>query len=181
MYDDEDEEDEEGELNTEAVRREGAEETRGKDERAFYDDLAKKEDERHNAMRADLRKRSLATGELRQKLRHKQADVDAIAMKIRIEQDRIDYEQKKIYRIHSGDTTSMSDEVPVLPIPILSKDIKTSSTDVSSEFSIERAQMHVKQLETEKEEAEKELKIKLDSLHEEERALSQLEHALMRM
>ncbi len=173
MYDDEDDDDEEEidlEQDAEVVRREGAEEARGKDERAFYDDLAKKEDERHNAMRKDLQKRSLALGELRQKLRHTQVEVDAIAVKISVEEDRIDLERKKVYQ-HTGDT-------PVL-IPILSKDILPDGA--SSEFSIERAQAHVKQLQVQKAEAEKELKEKLMYLHEEERALSQLEHTIVRM
>ncbi len=173
MYDDEDDDEEDEidlERDEETLRRETAESTRGKDERVFYDDLAKKEDERHSAMRRDLAKRSLALGELRQKLRHKKTEIDAIAVKISIEEDRVDFEQKKAYR-NTGDAQAA--------IPILSKDI--TSDDVSSEFSVERAQAHIKQLQEEKIAEEHLLKEKLVHLHDEERVLSQLEHTIVRM
>ncbi len=183
MYDDEDD-DEEDEIDVaidaETSRREEAEVSRGKEDRAFYDGLAKTEDERHNAMRVDMQKRSLAVGELRQKLRHKEAELRVLEMKITMEEDIIDYEKKKKYRSAALDTPVVPG-VPVVaaPIPILTKDIDPKDGD--GEFSVERAEAHIKQLHSEKKEFEKGLKEMKDNLNEEERALSQMQHQLMRM
>lgn len=183
MYDDEEEDDDDqGEigLDAETLRREEAEVTRGKETRTFYDDLAKKEDERHNAMRLDMQRRSLAAGELRQKLRNKETEMHALLLKIGIEEDRIDYEKKKAYRSGGGDAIPVGEAaVRSAPIPILSKDI--DAKDAEQEFSVERAEIHIKQLQGERSELEKVLKEMKDRLNEEERALSQLQHQLVRM
>lgn len=183
MYDDEDDEDDdEGEIGVDAetVRREEAEVAQGKASRAFYDDLAKKEDDRHNAMRLDMQQRALAAGELRQKLRNKETELHALELKIAIEEDRIDYEKKKAYRLGGGETVAPGDEtVRPTPIPILSKDIEAKDAD--QEFSVEHAEIRIKQLQGEKLELEKVLREMKERLNEEERALSQLQHQLVRM
>ena len=179
--DEDDEQDEAG--NAETLRRETAEQARGKEDRSFYDNLAKQEDERHNAMRKDKNHRSLLVGEARQKLRHKDAEVKALGLKIQMEEDRIVFEQKKAYR---NDATLPSDvATPPLVrlepevIPILSRDIDPK--DMDEEFSIERAQAHIKQLKEQKAELDKVVAEMRAKLSEEERALSQLEHQIMRM
>lgn len=184
MYDDEDGDDDEDEIDiakdAETLRREEAEVSRGKSDRAFYDNLAKTEDERHNAMRVDMQKRSLAVGELRQKLRHKEADMRMLEMKITSEEDIIDYEKKKKYRSGASGVSAIPGEaVAAQPIPILTKDIDPK--DGGEEFSVERAEAHIKQLQSEKMEFEKHLREMRENLNEEERALSQLQHQLMRM
>ena len=183
MYDDEDDDDEdEGEigLDAETVRREEAEVVQGKASRAFYDDLAKKEDDRHNAMRLDMQQRALAAGELRQKLRNKETELHALQLKITIEEDRIDYEKKKAYRLGGGESIATGDGATrSVPIPILSKDV--DAKDADQEFSVEHAEIHIKQLQSEKLELEKVLSGMKEHLNEEERALSQLQHLLVRM
>lgn len=183
MYDDEDDDEEEAELDIETARREGAEVSRGKEERAFYDDLAKKEDERHNAMRADLAKRSIGAGELRQKLRHKQAEIDAIAAKISIEEERIALEGKKAYQSGAKEqgVSAPAGDVAIVNTEASETLVNPEELAATAEFSVERAAMHVKQLQAEMRERQQELDKELDSLHEEERALSQLQHAIMRM
>lgn len=179
MYDDDEFDDEESEVDPEEVRRDDAEVARGKDERAFYDGLAKAEDERHNAMRKDFAKRSLVAGEMRQKLRHKQQEIDAIAMKIQAEEDLIAFEQKKAYRSASMNPNISMSDVGEPATVVSTKDAREK--EATAEFSVERALMHVKQLQGEKSALEVELREKLDALHEEERALSQLQHTLLRM
>ena len=92
MMDEFDEEDEDTELALAASHRarDEAFHQRGIEDRAFYDDLAKKEDERHNAMKKDIAQRSLELGELRQKLRHRDTALRTIQNEIAIERDRID-------------------------------------------------------------------------------------------
>lgn len=184
MYDDEDDEYEDDEeenfaANVEAARREDAEATRGKDERDFYDGLAKQEDVKHNAMRVEMQKRLLSLGELRQKLRHKEAELRTLESKIRVEEERIEYEAKKAYRSGTDDALEVSKEEIALPIPILSKDI--DKNDVGVEFSIERAKANTKQLEEEKVELGKVIKHMSIEISDEARALSQLQHSLLRM
>ncbi len=191
MYDDDDddEEDDEDEIDlekdAETLRREGAEGVRGIEDRAFYDNLAKKEDDRHNAMRKDVQKRTLAVQEIRQKVRHQETEVKTFAEKIRVEEERILFEQHKTYR---KDAQAISGGVPVeapaIPeqpevIPILSRDILRSSVD--EEFSIERATAHIKQLEEERSTLAKVVVEMRAQLSEEERSLSQLEHQVARM
>ena len=188
MYDDdefdEDEDEISAEKDAETERREVAEGTRGIEDRAFYDDLAKKEDDRHNAMRKDKQKRTLLVGEMRQKLRHKDAEVRTLLQKIQVEEDRIIFEQKKAYRkdakeIVDGVVIERPTPPPGEAIPILTKDIDPKYLD--EEFSIERAQAHIKQLKEEKVELEKVVAEMRAKLNEDERALSQIEHQIMRM
>ena len=182
MYDDKDDEedDDEGEigLGTEMARRESAEIARGQEDRAFSDGLAKQEDDRHNAMRKDIAKRALVVGELQQKLRHKQAELRILEQSVVAEQDIIDYETKKSYRMdaHTREETPLLDSVE--PIPILTRDIPQKD---NTEFSIERAEAHVKQLISQKDDMAKVLGDMTSHLNEEERALSQLNHKIMRM
>ncbi len=183
MYDDEDEDDDEGEigLDAEASRRDSAEVARGQADRAFSDGLAKQEDDRHNAMRKDIARRALIVGELQQKLRHKQAKLRILEQAIVAEQDIIDYENKKAYRKGAQDvetTASVEHETEAEVIPILTRDIPQKD---NAEFSIERAEAHVKQLVSEKDDMAKVLGEMTAHLHEEERALSQLNHSIMRM
>lgn len=180
MYDDEEEDDDEGEigLDTEIARRESAEITRGQEDRAFSDGLAKQEDERHNAMRKDIAKRALVVGELQQKLRHKQAELRILEQAIVAEQDIIAYETKKAYRRGAHSPEDESPDTAGEPIPILTRDIPQKD---NTEFSIERAEAHVKQLVSQKDDMAKVLADMAEHLHEEERALSQLNHAIMRM
>ena len=121
---------------------------RGKDERAFYDGLAKKEDERHNAMRADMKKRLLSLGELRQKLRRKQAELHTIEMGIMEAQGIIDFEAKKAYRMDPGAIGADEGLTPAPAIPILSKDIGADETN--KEYTLSRVQSNIKQLQEEK-------------------------------
>lgn len=184
MYDDEDDEYEDDEEenfaeNAEAARREDAELTRGKDERVFYDGLAKQEDVKHNAMRVEMQKRSLTLGDLRQKLRHKEAELRTLESKIGAEEERIEYEARKAYRAGTGDVVEVSKEEITRPIPILSKDI--DKNDVGVEFSIERARANMKQLESEKVELDSVIKNMTIEISDEARALSQLQHSLLRM
>ena len=179
MYDDE-EDDDEGEigLDTELARRESAEITRGQEDRAFSDGLAKQEDERHNAMRKDIARRALVVGELQQKLRHKQAELRVLEQAIVAEQDIIDYETKKAYRKGAQTIEGEVEESEAEVIPILTRDIPQKD---NAEFSIERAEAHVKQLVSQKDDMAKVLADMAGHLHEEERALSQLNHTIMRM
>ena len=189
MYDDEDDDDDDldeidTEINSETLRREDAESVRGIEDRAFYDNLAKKEDERHNEMRKDKQKRTLAVGEMRQKMRHKDAEAKALEMKIRLEEDRIVFEQKKAYRrdakeILGGAPVERVQSEVKEKIPILSRDIDPK--DVDEEFSIERAQAHIKQLREQKVELDKVIAQMRAKLSDEERTLSQLEHQVARM
>ena len=174
-----DDDDEEEELpNPEDERRDEAEKTRGKDERAFYDGLAKAEDAKHDAMRKDYQKRQLVAGEIRQKLRHEQTAIDAITAKIALERERIDAEQRKKYRADAQNI--VTDDTP--PPVVTEGDVNAPEKDVDSpEFLIDLATSHIKQLEEEKETLERELKKKLEVLHEEERALSQIQYKLARM
>ena len=190
MYDDDEfgDEEDDDEISEAQVaeddRRVAAEGTRGIEERAFYDDLAKREDEKHNALRKDKQRRTLLVGEARQKLRHKEAEVTALAQKIHIEEDRMALEKKRLYRKNAKDIVDgvvVEEPVRAEPevIPILSRDI--APNDMDEEFSIERAEIHIKQLGEQKAELEKvvaEMKMKLN---EDERALSQIEHQIMRM
>ena len=163
----------------EEERREEAERARGKEERAFYDGLAKAEDAKHDAMRKDYQKRSLVAGEMRQKLRHEQMAIDAIALRIAQEQERIDTELQKKYRkeaqVHDGEVVA-----PITP-PQDDGGEESKDEGASLEFSIDLATNHIKQLEDEKASLEREHKKKLDELHEEERALSQIQYKLSRM
>lgn len=179
MYDDEyDEDEEESAGDAEDLRSEEFNTQRGKDDRAFYDDLAKKEDERHNAMRADIKKRSLVLGELEQKLRHKKTELRTLEMKIAEEKNAIDAAEKKVYRTTVG-VSDGDERVQAEVIPILSRDIgKESSTD---EFSVSRALANIKQLEAEKAALESVISEMAVTVSEEERALSQLQHTLLRM
>ncbi|KKU79811.1 MAG: EF hand domain protein [Parcubacteria group bacterium GW2011_GWA2_47_7] len=178
--DDDDEDEEEDGTDPETERRADAEVARGKNDRAFYDNLAKEEDARHNAMRVDLQKRSLAVGELRQKLHHKESELRELSMKITIEEDRIDYEKKKAYRRGVGDIAdTVGGQTHIESTPILSKDIDPK--DIDEEFSVERAEAHIKQMKSEKIELEEVLRDMLEHMHKEERALSQLQHQLIRM
>ena len=184
MYDDEDDdeyEDDEDESmqDAETLRREEAATASGKDERKFYDGLAAQEDAKHNAMRAEMQKRALTLGDLRQKLRHKEAELHTLESKIRTEEERIEYEAKKAYRSGTGGVAETSpDEIP-RTIPILLKDIDRD--DVGVEFSIERARANMKQLESEKIALDKVIKDMNIAISDEARALSQLQHSLLRM
>lgn len=172
MYDDEYDD----EFDSESDRVEKAEAQRGIDDRAFYDDLAKKEDDRHNAMRADIKKRTLILGELEQKLRHKKTELHALEMRIMQEKDAIDLEQKKIYRT----TVGVNDGEPsVRAIPILSRDIDVPDSD--NGFSVARAEATIKQLEEERAVLEKAIGEMSLVVSDEARALSQLQHTLLRM
>jgi len=178
MYDDEDEyEEDDTENDPERLRSDEFNAQRGKDDRAFFDDLAKKEDERHNAMRADMKKRALVLSELDQKLRHKKTELHALEMKIMQEKDAIDFEQKKIYRMTVG--MGNGDEASVRAIPILSKDIDKEDDD--NGFSVSRAEANIKQMEEEKITLEKTISTMSVTVSEEQRALSQLQHTLLRM
>lgn len=181
MYDDdeEDEDDIEDGNSSARLRAEGLAAQRGKDERAYYDDLAKKEDERHNAMRADMKKRLLSLGELRQKLRHKQAELHTIEMSIAEAQDIIDYETKKAYRTDLG-VAEIDGGVTLAPsVPILSKDIGAENTN--NEYTLSRVQSNIKQLQEEKLALEKVIREMSVVVSDEARALSQLQHTLLRM
>lgn len=180
MYDDEyDEDDEESEVDPESLRSEEFNTQRGKDDRAFFDDLAKKEDERHNAMRADIKKRSLLLGELQQKLRHKKTELHTLEMKIREEENAIDMAQKKVYRTTVGVSDGSEGGGSAEVIPILSRDIgKENSTD---EFSVSQAEAHIKQLEEERIALAKVIGEMSVTVSDEERTLSQLQHTLLRM
>lgn len=183
MYDDEDDDEYEYEQDSaqdlETRRREDAAVASGKENRAFYDGLAKEEDIRHNAMRIEMQKRALKLGELRQKFRHKEAELRALESKIHIEEDRIDFEAKKKYRLGSHDASEVGVGGVTLPIPILSKDIDPK--DSGAEFSIERAQASIKQLKEEEVELKKVLREMNTAVSDEARALSQLQHSLLRM
>ena len=184
MYDDDEEDEYEDEEDTstqdaETLRREDAAVASGKENRAFYDGLAKDEDNRHNAMRVEMQKRALTLGDLRQKLRHKEAELHTLESKIRIEADRIDYEAKKKYRMGTDDVAPIAAEEVARPIPILSKDIDPK--DGGAEFSIERANASIKQLEEEKIELKKTLSEMNSVISDEARVLSQLQHSLLRI
>lgn len=180
MYDDEEDDDESSEESDLVIsQKEEAAATRGKADRSFFDNLAKDEDARHNAMRADLAKRSLAVGERRQKLKHKESVLHSLESKIIDEQDRIEYETKKAYRESGvlGDDEAANN---LSTEPTLSNSSIGDEERGSTEFSIERATSHIKQLQSERDELDMELRDLLADLHEEERALSQLQHQLMR-
>lgn len=174
MYDNEEDEYEDEEINVENLRSDEFNAQRGKDDRAFFDDLAKKEDERHNAMRADLKKRTLMLGESQQKLRHKKTELHGLEMRITQEEDAIAYEAQKAYRVNATEHDPSAQ-----PIPILSKDI--GKEDSNDEFSISRAEATIKQLQEEKLALEKVISEMSVTVSEEERALSQLQHTLLRM
>lgn len=180
MYDDEEDEDDVEDANSAALlRSQGLAAQRGKDERAYYDGLAKKEDERHNAMRADMKKRLLMLGELRQKLRRKQAELRAIEMSIADAQNIIDLEIKKTYRTDSGVVGVDGGTIPLPSIPILSKDIGAESAN--NEYLLSRVQSNIKQLQEEKLVLEKVIKEMSVVVSDEARTLSQLQHSLLRM
>lgn len=181
MYDDDEEDDEDGEDGNSAalLRSQDLAAQRGKDERAYYDGLAKKEDERHNAMRADMKKRLLMLGELRQKLRRKQAELRAIDMSIAEAQNIIDFEIKKAYRTNLGAVEVDGVATPLPTISILSKDVGAESTN--SEYVLSRAQSNIKQLQEEKLVLEKVIREMSVVISDEARALSQLQHTLLRM
>ena len=187
MYDEDDDDEDEMdfEKDAETLRREGAEGARGIEDRAFYDNLAKKEDDRHNAMRKEIQRRTLAVGEIRQKVRHKEVEVKAFAEKIRMEEERILFEQHKSYRMDAREilggqpVNSTPADMKPETIPILSRDINPNDVDV--EFSIERALVHIKQLVEQQSELAKVVAEMRAKLSEEERSLSQLEHQVARM
>jgi len=184
MYDDDEEDEYEDEEDTsaqdaETLRREDAATASGKENRAFYDGLAKEEDNRHNAMRLEMQKRALTLGDLRQKLRHKEAELHTLESKIQIEVGRIDYEAKKVYRLGTDSIPETQTEEIVRPIPILSKDIDPE--DAGMEFSIERAKANIKQFEEEKVELKKIISEMSSAVSDEARTLSQLQHSLLRM
>ncbi len=159
-----------------------ASETRGKEDRAFYDGLAKQEDDRHRAMELDMRKRSLIVGELHGKMRHKETALHALDMSIRIIRERLEYEEKMKYRkaAIAGVLPDGAEEVPlvVAPIPILTKDIPKEEAD--NGFSTERALAEIKELESQKASLRGEIEDMREGISVEERALSQLHHQVMR-
>lgn len=179
-YDDEDEDADIFAASEARQKQEDAQRQRGVEDRAFFDDLAKKEDERHNAMRKDIAHRSLMLGELRQKMRHKDAELRAIKNEIDIERDRIDFETKKAYRRQANQPIDETGAPTSGPIPILTKDIPQSATG-GEEFSVERATVHMKQREDEYAAKKAEADLLQKKIDDEARALSELQHSLLRM
>ena len=177
----EDEAEEERQMEqAEAIREAG--QARAKDDRAFYDGLAKQEDDRHRAMELDMRKRSLAVGELHGKMRHKETELHALDMKLRIINERLEYEAKMKYIKDANgpapDGTIPEEPIVKAPIPILTKDIPKEEAD--NGFSTERALSEIKDLEFQKAELQREIDAMKEGVSVEERALSQIHHQLMR-
>ena len=176
MYDDEDEYDD-NEFDAERARVGEAEVAHGIEERTFYDDLAKKEDERHNAMRGDIKKHSLILAELEEKLRHKKTALQLLETRITQERSTIEYEaKKKVYR--TNEETSDGDEASARAIPILSRDIGMKDDD--NGFSVVRALANMRQLEEEKRMLEETIATMSMAVSDEARTLSQLQHTLLR-
>ncbi len=183
--DDEDEFDDQDEFapqaRAEALRKETYDRTRGQEDRAFFDGLAKQEDERHHRARRERDKLLLVIGEARQKLRHKQEELRAIEDKIRMEEDTITLEGKREYRREAKALTLEKEGVvPVVPTGIESG-VEGAHAVVDSELLVARAMLHVKDLEAKKADLLRVLSDMKSDLSGQERTLSQLEHQVARM
>ena len=148
---------------------------RGVTDRAFFDDLAKQEDVKRRKMEIELQQRSMALGELRQKLSHKQKDLRAVEDKIAIESARLELIDKKAYQKPGG---AVEEARPQTLAPDISADQEDHKVKEEAPIPIHS---DMKELLRELEQCKTEFAIMNDKVQEEGRELSQLEYTMRRM